>query len=65
MFPAENVRVETDGNVLAATDSLQGLADAELARAELDHVDPRFEVLIAVRAVKVAEVPAGRFAPAS
>jgi hypothetical protein len=55
--PPENVRVETYGNVPAATASLQGLAADELARAELDHVDPRFEVLIAVRAVKAGPEP--------
>lgn len=51
-FPATNVRVESYGNVLAAISLLNGLAAEELHRAELDHHDPDYEVLVALRAVK-------------
>jgi SAM-dependent methyltransferase len=51
-FPADHVRVETHGNVLAAVAFLHGLAAEELQGDELDHRDPDFEVLIAIRAVQ-------------
>jgi hypothetical protein len=51
-FQATNIRVEAHGNVLAASAFLQGLAAEELRREELDHVDPDYEMLITVRAVK-------------
>jgi hypothetical protein len=53
-FPASLVRTEVWGNVLAATAFLQGVAAEELRRRELEHLDPLFEVLIAVRARKPA-----------
>jgi hypothetical protein len=52
VFPAAHVSVEAHGNVLAAIAFLHGLAVAEVTRAELDHRDPSYELLIAVRAVK-------------
>lgn len=51
-FAAGNVRVETFGNVLAAAAFLYGLGRGELTRHELDHHDPDYEMLIAVRARK-------------
>ncbi|HEX3035118.1 MAG TPA: methyltransferase domain-containing protein [Thermodesulfobacteriota bacterium] len=51
-FPATNVQVEGHGNVLAAIAFLHGLAAEELRQEELNHVDPDYEVLITVRAVK-------------
>jgi hypothetical protein len=51
-FPAEKVRVEAYGNVLAAIALLHGLAAQEFRQKELDHQDPDYEVLITVRAVK-------------
>ncbi len=51
-FPANDVTVEAHGNVLAAMAFLYGLASEELDRSELDHFDPDFEVLLAVRARK-------------
>jgi SAM-dependent methyltransferase len=48
----EAVTVETYGNVLTATAQLYGLAAEELTPQELDHRDPNFEVLLAVRAQK-------------
>src|SRR5262249_2470508 len=51
-FEPENVEVETHGNVLAAVSFLHGLAAGELKRAELDHHDPDYQVIVAVRATK-------------
>jgi SAM-dependent methyltransferase len=52
-FGPEQVEVSAFGNVLAATAFLYGLADRELRRDELDHHDPSYDVVIAVRAVKL------------
>jgi hypothetical protein len=51
-FPAANVEVATYGNVLAAIASLHGLAAEELTRKELEYHDARFEVIVAVRAIR-------------
>ena len=51
-FSAGNVSVHPYGNVLSAISFLEGLAWEELERSELDARDSRYEVLIAVRAVK-------------
>ena len=51
-FGEENLRIETHGNVLAATAFLYGMGRGELTRAELDHHDPDYEMLITVRAQK-------------
>ena len=51
-FDRDAVEVEVFGNVLAASAFLYGLADAELADDELDHVDPAYAVTIGVSAVK-------------
>jgi len=51
-FGAEGVTVEALGNVLACTAFLHGLAREDLDAAELDHHDPYFPLLLAVRAVK-------------
>ncbi len=53
-FPEADVRVETHGNVLAATAFLQGLSTRDLRPDELDFRDPDYEVLITIRAVKHA-----------
>jgi len=52
VFPAQNVRVEAQGNVLTAIGRLHGLAAEDLHPEELDLHDPDYEVNIAVRAVK-------------
>jgi len=54
VFPAENVVIETHGNVLAATAFLHGIAVEDLRRHELDMHDPDYEVTIAVCATKPA-----------
>lgn len=51
-FSGGESRIEVYGNVLAAVANLHCLAAEELTRAELDHRDPNYEVLLAVRAVK-------------
>jgi SAM-dependent methyltransferase len=55
VFSFANVKIQAYGNVLAAISLLHGLAMEELRREELDHFDPDYEILIAVRAVKAVE----------
>lgn len=52
VFGAENVIVETWGNVLVACTFLHGLSSHELTKSELDYTDHDYQVLITVRAVK-------------
>jgi glycosyltransferase involved in cell wall biosynthesis len=52
VFPADNVTVEADGNVLTTAAFLYGLATQELLQKELDYHDPDYELIITVRAVK-------------
>jgi SAM-dependent methyltransferase len=52
VFPEDCVRIETYGNVLAATAFLHGLSVEELTEDELDDSDPDYEVTIAIRAMK-------------
>lgn len=51
-FPAEALEIEAHGNVLTATAFLYGIAAGELRQRELDHIDPDYELLITLRAVK-------------
>ncbi len=53
-FGAENVEVETYGNVLTAAGFLYGLAAADLRSDELVARDPLYEVIVGLRAVKSA-----------
>jgi SAM-dependent methyltransferase len=55
VFPPANLSIETRGNVLAATAFLHGIALEELRVEELDHHDPDYQVIIAVRAAKEAK----------
>jgi len=57
VFGVRNVTVETFGNVLAACAFLHGLAVRELKHSELDHCDSDYQIIIGVRAVKLAEEP--------
>jgi len=59
-FPPANVRVDSFGNVLAATAFLHGLAAEELHPAELDYRDPDYEFLITILAVKSIPGDQGR-----
>ena len=52
IFPEENVRLATYGNVLTAASFLYGLSSAELTERELDEVDPEFVMLVTGRAQK-------------
>lgn len=52
VFGPASIRVEGMGNVLAATAFLYGLSETELSREELEHTDPRFPVVIGIRAVR-------------
>lgn len=51
-FPGAEVTIVTFGNVLAAVAFLHGLSADELEPAELDFVDPDFEVIVAARVRK-------------
>lgn len=53
-FPGAEVEVIPYGNVLSAVAYLQGLGLEELEPAELDYVDPDFEVIVAARIRKAA-----------
>ncbi len=51
-FVGGSVEVQTHGNVSAATSFLQGRALHEVDPIDLDYVDPDYQVIITVRAVK-------------
>jgi hypothetical protein len=57
VFPKENVNVCSYGNVLAAISFLEGLSVEDLRKKELDALDPDYEILIAIRAVKPERAP--------
>ena len=52
VYGASNVTVTAHGNALVAASLLYGLAAEELDRAELEHDDDEYEVLITARAVR-------------
>ncbi|MFL6336983.1 MAG: methyltransferase domain-containing protein [Pyrinomonadaceae bacterium] len=58
-FPPKNVAAEAQGNVLSAAAFLYGMCAEELRPEELDHQDPDYEVLLAVRARKPASAGGG------
>ena len=60
IFGAENVTVESDGNVYAATLFLQGLAAEEADPAMLAAYNPCFPVIIGVRARRPRDPGGGR-----
>lgn len=51
-FPLEAVRVQSYGNVLSGQCFWVGLSSDELAPNELDYNDPRFPIVVGVRAQK-------------
>jgi SAM-dependent methyltransferase len=55
VFGEQNVRVDSFGNVLAATAFLHGLVSAELTVEELSFNDPDYPITIAVRAIKAPD----------
>jgi SAM-dependent methyltransferase len=52
VFPEDRVGVQAYGNVLAAVAFLHGLTAQELCREDLDYHDPRYELVLGVRAIK-------------
>ena len=52
VFPETSVEAYSYGNVLSATAFLQGLADCELTRDELDVVDREYQVTVVLKATK-------------
>jgi len=54
VFSAEGFSIEAQGNVLAASAFLYGMAAEELERGELDARDPHYQLVITVRAVRPA-----------
>jgi hypothetical protein len=51
-FDPASLTVESYGNALAGVALLHGIASEELAPQELAHAEPRYETLVAVRAVR-------------
>jgi len=64
-FPKEKCAVEMRGNVQAAIAYLHGLAAEELREEELDYLDPDYEIVITVRAVKPQTVHDGALSSAA
>jgi SAM-dependent methyltransferase len=56
LFPASSISIEAQGNVLAASAFLYGIAAEELRQSELDSCDPDYQVVITMRAVRPASV---------
>ena len=54
-FDPSDVTIETYGNVLTSAAFLYGLGVRDLKRSQLDVRDPDYQMLIAVKAVKLAE----------
>jgi SAM-dependent methyltransferase len=53
-FKPERVQCESHGKVLTAASHLYGVSASELTPAELQHVDPNYQVVITARAVRGA-----------
>ncbi|WP_261788879.1 class I SAM-dependent methyltransferase [Methanosarcina siciliae] len=51
-FSPENIEVKAYGNVLASAAFLYGMATEDLKPEQLDYHDPKYQMLITVRAVK-------------
>jgi SAM-dependent methyltransferase len=54
VFSAGRISIEAQGNVLAASAFLYGMAAEELEQRELDACDPDYQVIITVRTVRPA-----------
>jgi hypothetical protein len=52
VFPRDHLQIEAHGNVLAAISFLHGLASQELRPEELDYVDPDYQLIITIRAMR-------------
>jgi len=53
-FPQDHVQITAYGNVFTVASFLYGMATEELRQQELEHVDPDYELIITVRAVRPA-----------
>jgi hypothetical protein len=53
-FDQSRVAISSRGNVLASVAFLEGMAAQELDDAQLEHVDPDYQVVITIRAVRAA-----------
>jgi len=51
-FPSENINVKAYGNVQTSISFLHGIAYEELSTKDLDYLDPDYELLITVKAIK-------------
>jgi hypothetical protein len=60
VFGPANVAVEARGNVLVAVAFLQGLAQEDLRRRELDYNDRDYELIVTVRAMRANGAAAGQ-----
>jgi peptidoglycan/xylan/chitin deacetylase (PgdA/CDA1 family) len=58
-FPVEAFDVTAYGNVMACAAFLYGMSVEEMQPDNLDHLDPNFPLVIAIRAVKPQEVVSG------
>jgi hypothetical protein len=54
VFPQDHIQITTYGNVLTAASFLYGIATEELRKKELDYLDPDYELIIAIRALRPA-----------
>jgi SAM-dependent methyltransferase len=52
VFPSESIQINAYGNVLSSVAFLHGIAAEELAPDELNHHDPDYQLVIAVRGIK-------------
>jgi hypothetical protein len=57
VFPAEDLEIAVHGNALSSVAFIEGIAAEELARADLDHRDELYPLLITVRARRRAASP--------
>jgi FkbM family methyltransferase len=55
VFPPEDVTLQVFGNLRSACAHLDGCAVHEVPRAQLDHVDPDYPVIVAARAARTAD----------
>lgn len=51
-FSAQNVFMQTYGNVLSSVSFLHGLAAEEIKKKKLDHHDPDYQLVISIKAIK-------------
>ncbi|TDN39604.1 glycosyltransferase [Hymenobacter sp. UV11] len=51
-FPVETTEIQSFGNVFIASAFLYGLGRSEVTKEQLDHYDPQFQIINAVKAVK-------------